>query len=828
MTKVNAEQIIGDVDEKYGNPGHVDGMQSDPLSRTSTDFQQEYTVIIRKKRYYAITALTDNSNYQNMYQIDQFNNITINTTTSGQMGNCSVSLTGNTNVVFATKKQQEKYYGTGVDGFNKMIQDWAEDVDDKSAVFNADGDLIYNNMSFRNISLLKQYSYYWAKAEKCFWNPMDEIYIFGKSHKLKDSNGKYKTMQLFFGYINSIDKSNSFTDSSTPTITITASDQLKLLQVSLVTTTPAADYQTAIATSHYDKDFSGNLIIDDSLNPTSGPEIAPSPFTNIFAGRYPYEIVLRCCKDAGISDIFLSDRIEKITKIPFVPYVKDQFFDIYDSKYDTRLSFCQQAANKLFIEFFADESGNIVLKIPNYTLGINKLSANNYFLDTILSDAQKKRIQEHFTGITTTTSTTTYQDTTIKYTVQKGDTLWSISQKYLGDPNKWNQIYTLNKGIITYPHWIYPGQQLYIKSGEKKAVTTKKVVTKEDTTRLSQITDRYINTISGKDIISFNFSDSDSNICNAVTIQPDIPMIDLSSSGAAQLQTRAVEDWDSILNFGMRVAQPYDTPLLDKEIGPTMFGALMLQKSLAERYSATINMIDEPSIHIGDPIRVFLYDDLPYKFEGDYSVYGKEQTVMYIQSIQRSIVYNGVSHMTLTLTGCRVAGSNSIYDKMSVLYNKYYDLPKIPSADEIKQYMDSFGNNDNSDSSDSGSGSINMSATQSNIIKYAKSFLGIPYHWGGKSPSEGFDCSGLLYYVFKHFGYNVPASISSSTWPSWGKVVSKSNLQPCDVVSCHSYGHIVMYIGGGNVIAAPHTGDVVKIQPLSDFNGHIDGYRRVL
>ncbi len=48
------------------------------------------------------------------------------------------------------------------------------------------------------------------------------------------------------------------------------------------------------------------------------------------------------------------------------------------------------------------------------------------------------------------------------YKVVKGDTLWDISEAKLGDPQKWREIYSLNKAIIDCPHWIYPGQVLFI------------------------------------------------------------------------------------------------------------------------------------------------------------------------------------------------------------------------------------------------------------------------------------------------------------------------------------------------------------------------------
>lgn len=114
------------------------------------------------------------------------------------------------------------------------------------------------------------------------------------------------------------------------------------------------------------------------------------------------------------------------------------------------------------------------------------------------------------------------------------------------------------------------------------------------------------------------------------------------------------------------------------------------------------------------------------------------------------------------------------------------------------------------------------------VVAYAEQFLGVPYLWGGTSPS-GFDCSGLVYYVYAHFGISIPRT--SQFQFGYGTPVSQSQLQPGDLVFFHNDGtglpgHVGMYIGGGNIIQAPQTGDVVKITPLSYMNGYM-GARRV-
>ena len=100
------------------------------------------------------------------------------------------------------------------------------------------------------------------------------------------------------------------------------------------------------------------------------------------------------------------------------------------------------------------------------------------------------------------------------------------------------------------------------------------------------------------------------------------------------------------------------------------------------------------------------------------------------------------------------------------------------------------------------------------VVDIAMRYLGVPYVWGGASPS-GFDCSGLIMYVYAQVGVSLPHN--AAMMYGYGSPVSISELQPGDLVFFSGLGHMGMYIGGGNFIHAPHTGDVVKISSLSGY-----------
>jgi peptidoglycan DL-endopeptidase CwlO len=116
-------------------------------------------------------------------------------------------------------------------------------------------------------------------------------------------------------------------------------------------------------------------------------------------------------------------------------------------------------------------------------------------------------------------------------------------------------------------------------------------------------------------------------------------------------------------------------------------------------------------------------------------------------------------------------------------------------------------------------------STHGGVVGIAMRYLGTPYRWGGASPS-GFDCSGFVMYVFAQIGVSLPHSTYAMY--NMGTPVSLGQLQAGDLVFFNGLGHMGIYIGGGQFIHSPHTGDVVKISSMSGYySSAFVGARRV-
>ncbi len=145
------------------------------------------------------------------------------------------------------------------------------------------------------------------------------------------------------------------------------------------------------------------------------------------------------------------------------------------------------------------------------------------------------------------------------------------------------------------------------------------------------------------------------------------------------------------------------------------------------------------------------------------------------------------------------------------------------------------GASSSSGSSSGGSStSLSYSSLGSQIAAYAQQYVGYSYVYGGKSPSSGFDCSGLVYYVYKQYGYTLYPGATTQYKSSVGYVINKSDLQAGDLVFFTANGntisHVGIYIGNDQFVHAstPSTGVIISSLSSSYYQNHYYSAKRIV
>jgi hypothetical protein len=123
--------------------------------------------------------------------------------------------------------------------------------------------------------------------------------------------------------------------------------------------------------------------------------------------------------------------------------------------------------------------------------------------------------------------------------------------------------------------------------------------------------------------------------------------------------------------------------------------------------------------------------------------------------------------------------------------------------------------------------------TGTQIVDFARQQLGEPYVWAAEGPDE-FDCSGLVNYVYRHFGIKTPRTTSDMMAKGSNLVpITAGQLQPGDLVlsswgSNKPHSHVAIYAGNGKLIEASHPGTNVRYVTYGpSYKSHTDAIRRV-
>ncbi len=205
-------------------------------------------------------------------------------------------------------------------------------------------------------------------------------------------------------------------------------------------------------------------------------------------------------------------------------------------------------------------------------------------------------------------------------------------------------------------------------------------------------------------------------------------------------------------------------------------------------------------------------------------------TTMYVTASKLNVrAYPSTDEHGTILGKLSYGATVTVTGKSSSWYRiKYNDNGVTCDAYVSREYVDTTPTGNGSGST---GGTSSGSGTATDIANFAMSFVGYSYVWGGMSPSTGFDCSGLMYYVLTQYGYSMKRVANDQM--TQGTAISRDNLQVGDLVF-FGYGsyanHVGMYIGNGNFVHASTPSTGVRVNSLNEtyYNTRYIGARRII
>jgi hypothetical protein len=166
-------------------------------------------------------------------------------------------------------------------------------------------------------------------------------------------------------------------------------------------------------------------------------------------------------------------------------------------------------------------------------------------------------------------------------------------------------------------------------------------------------------------------------------------------------------------------------------------------------------------------------------------------------------------------------GLTAVQSRISEIHTRFLGTPASARAQWASAAASAGLSGTSATNSSSALTPLGFSGSGSAVVAAATKYLGVPYQWGGTDPEAGLDCSGLTQRVYADLGVDLPRT-SSQQATAGRAVASIADAQPGDLVffdnssSRAGVDHVGIYIGGGQMIAAPQEGESVKVQAVGN------------
>ena len=330
-----------------------------------------------------------------------------------------------------------------------------------------------------------------------------------------------------------------------------------------------------------------------------------------------------------------------------------------------------------------------------------------------------------------------------------------------------------------------------------------------------------IDTLSDEqDLIYEKMDDIKSEIINTMTeiglledqiAQKEIDIAQMQAEYEAAVQKQAEQESNMALNIRL-MYEKGNTSLLQMILESESFGEMLNKISFAQSvYDYDRQRLQEYKDHkqyVHD-----VWDQLEAEKSGlEADKLSLEAQKAYCDGLMADLKKEASNYDTLIASAKRAAK-----EQEKLLKEEQKQLKKLQDEEKRKQQVNnlmnqSFTSTSYTDIVDAASGSD----VGKQIAKYGLQFIGNPYVWGGTSLTNGADCSGFTYRIYKDFGYNI--SRTSLQQRNDGTGVKYENAQPGDLI-CYS-GHVGLYIGGGYIVHASNERSGIKVSKAT--------YRQIL
>ena len=367
-------------------------------------------------------------------------------------------------------------------------------------------------------------------------------------------------------------------------------------------------------------------------------------------------------------------------------------------------------------------------------------------------------------------STSADTENTTDVTVQSGDTLWDLAQKYGTTVAKLREL----NGLSADTTLIYPGKVLKVNGTAQATQST----TTATTTTADQTTAATTQDTTAQDTTTQATQDTTTQQTTQETQETQTPQVTVSANHT----TYTVQAGDSLYS----IAQAYGVTV------DSLRSANTLGATLAVGQTLTIN----------DPTK-----------DPSATQQATQDTTAQTQTTQQA-AQDTTAQQTQQQATQNTTTTQSQQAAQSTTTTQSQQTQQTAQSTTTTQSQQTQATQSTQQTTTTTTAS---SVSGSAIAAYAQTFIGVPYVWGGTTPS-GFDCSGLTQYVYAHFGKQIGRTTIAQE--SAGTRIPVSQAQVGDLLFWGSAGstyHVAIYLGGNSYIAAPEPGQSVKVGNMAYF-----------